>query len=451
MTKIRYFSNEELLHRFCVYMRKKDLSVSTYRNRPYALKSYFEFLNSVGAQSIYKLDGDTLPGYLEYLKKNNFTASTQNFKLKTLSAFYNWLKEENIIDERHYVFNGFCVYSYIKELGRIYEPHEIVKDTPIRKELLHYIDEFNTYFLNKGYSEDGTAIYKRELWRFISYLEDRTDVTSIKDITKKILFEYQLYVHNLNNKYNNPLSISTKQKKLCIIKRFFRFLIQHDYLETDPSTVIELPRLERGLPTVIMNDRELEAFLATPDLKTARGLRDRTIMEVLYSTGMRNNELCHLKVGDVNLEEGLVKITHAKGGIGFQRVVPIGKIACRFVERYLKESRPILLSTQPEENDYLFLNNFGARLTKNVLTIYMLHYRNKTNIRNKISAHSFRVTCATAMLKNGADVRYIQEQLGHRSLRSTQIYTRVFPKDLKKVHSQTHPREKNLQKSLAYF
>jgi len=164
-------------------------------------------------------------------------------------------------------------------------------------------------------------------------------------------------------------------------------------------------------------------------------------MEVLYSTGIRNDELCHLKLEDINYEDGLVKISHPKGGIGFQRVIPIGRIACEHVKKYLQEARPKFLGGQVDSS-YVFLNNFGTRLKRNVLTKYMLTYRLKTNIRNKITAHSFRVTCATGMLKNNAGLRYIQEQLGHRSLMSTQIYTRVYPKDLKRVHSKTHPREK---------
>ena len=166
-------------------------------------------------------------------------------------------------------------------------------------------------------------------------------------------------------------------------------------------------------------------------------------MEVLYSTGVRLNELCHLRMEDINFGDELIRITMPKGGIKYQRVIPIGKIALDFIRKYLEKSRPELLKYQ-KDPDYLFLNNFGQQLKKQLLTKYMTHFRYKTKIQRKITTHSFRATCATDMLRNGADVRYIQEQLGHRSLLSTQIYTRVFPKDLKEVHKKTHPR-KNLK------
>jgi len=442
--KRRYFSNKELLDRFKVYMRKKNLSIPSLSRRETAARKFLCFMEQIGLKTIYKLNTDTLKRYLQYLKENNFTAESQRLMLKSLKGFYNWLLEDGIIEGKNDIFEGFCVYAYIKELKKTYKPVKITIESEIRKEVVFYMDKFLAYYLNKGYSKTGTDIYKRELlYEFIPYLEDKTNITSLKDVTKKILAEYQLSLSDKVNRKGNPYSVSTKQKRLVVVKRFFKFLVQHDYLEKDPSTIIELPRLERGIPTQIMTERELETYLKAPDITGPRGLRDRAIMEVLYSTGMRNNELCHLKVSDVDLNDGLVKITHAKGGIGFQRVVPIGKTACLYVDKYLKEARPALLqmSKKADEGD-LFFNNFGTRLLKNTLSKIMLEYRVKTNTRSKITAHSFRVTCATQMLKNGADVRYIQEQLGHRSLRSTQIYTRVFPKDLKKVHSMTHPREK---------
>lgn len=441
-TKRRYFSNQELLQRFTVYMRRNELSIHTYESRQYDLKTYFEFLSSINQNTIYKLNGDTLSRYLCYLKNNNFTAQTQRIKLKSLKAFYNWLIKDSIIDKKNEIFNGFCVYSYISELKDSYIPErQEKKPSKIREEILPLLDRFLAYYLNKGYSPGGTKIYRNELKRFIIYLEENTHVESITDITKAILSEYQIYLHNIKQQSGNPYSVSSMQKKLVVVRRFFKFLVQHDYLEKDPSAIIELPRLERGLPTAIMNDKELNIIINGPDIKTERGLRDRTIMEVMYSTGMRIDELCHLKIEDISFEDGLVKITHAKGGIGFQRVVPIGKIALNFIQRYLKDSRPHLLSIR-SDSGYLFLNNFGDRLRKGTFETYMKQYRLRLNIRTRLTPHSFRVTCATSMLRNGADVRYIQEQLGHRSLRSTQIYTRVYPKDLKKVHQKTHPREK---------
>jgi len=427
-------------------MRRRAISISVYRNREYVIKNYFTFLGSIGKRSLYSLNGDTLARYLAYLKQNNYTVWTQRNKLKDLKAFYNWLIAESLITTKNEIFNRFCIHAYIGDLHNIYAP-QVKQEAPsaVRKEVRAYIDRFIGYYLNKGYSELGTRIYRRELIRFIGYLEKHSSIQSIKEVTKNLLSEYQLYIFSLRCKDGVPLSASTRQKKLVVIRRFFKFLTQYDYLDKDPATIIELPRVDRGLPTRLMNERELELFLDAADTTTPRGLRDRTIMEVLYSTGIRNNELCHLRLDDVDIKGGLVTVTHPKGGLGYQRVIPIGKVACEHIKRYVEESRPRLLSGQ-EDSSYLFLNNLGRELRRTTLTAYMAMYRLKGNIKNKIGTHSFRVTCATAMLKNGADVRYIQQQLGHRSLRSTQIYTRVCPKDLKKVHQATHPREKTYKK-----
>lgn len=441
--KRRYFSNEELKQRYRVSIRKGGLSVYFYDASETNLNTFFSFLKANKQRTIYKLNGDTLLKYFDYLKSNNFRVSTQKYKLKSLKAFYKWLKKEALIEEKEDIFShGVSIYSHITSLKQGFFPSPAQeKLTQLEQEMQKYIDKFVSFYLQKGYSPQGAPLYRQQLKNFTRYLKENTQVSSIREISKNILCEYQLYLSKLKKKDGLTYAAATLQHKLIAIRSFFKFLLKQDYFEKDPSTAIELPRVDRGLPTAIMSENELEAFLSAPDLSNANGLRDRTIMEVLYSSGMRNDELCHLKIEDVNFEDGLVRISHAKGGVGFQRIVPVGRIACEFIKKYLTYARHKLLKNNPDEQ-CLFLNNFGTKLKRNVLTKYIAQYRLKTNIRNKITAHSFRVTCATGMLKNSADVRYIQEQLGHRSLRSTQIYTRVFPKDLKRVHSLTHPREK---------
>ncbi len=447
----RYFSNEELLQRYSVSMRKRHISKLVQDRSKFAVKDYFTFLESIKHKTIYKANGGTLPKYLDYLKKRNLAINTQTVLIRCVSAFYSWLICDDIIGKKNMIFLGFCTNEHIETLKKTYIPcKNDVEPSPIRKEMLDYIQKFCVYRLNKGHSGQGLRSYRQELKIFTVFLEDETEVSSIRDITKHILLTYQTRVFQYKKPDGQPYAQKSVQGKLIAIKQFFRFLVKYDYLEKDPSTVIDLPRLDRGLPTALMSQEELEALVNAPDLKTPRGLRDRTVMETLFSSGIRNAELCHIKIEDINLDEGLVKITHAKGGLGFQRVVPVGKVACAFIKKYLKESREILLGTNEDDN-YLFLNNFGTRLRRMTVINYISAYRSRCNIKNKITAHSFRVTCATEMLRNGADVRYIQQQLGHRSLRSTQIYTRVFPKDLKKVHSKTHPREKNLQKYISVF
>ena len=189
-----------------------------------------------------------------------------------------------------------------------------------------------------------------------------------------------------------------------------------------------------------MNEKEVIKILEQPSLSNdPLTLRDRAIMEVLFSTGIRNNELCFLNIEDLNYHHEMVRINTPKGGAGFQRVIPIGSIALEVVSKYLKEGRPKIASGDPKA---LFLSYSGNRLqTEGVLNI-VKKYAHECGFRKNITTHSFRVTCATEMLRNRADIRYVQEQLGHKNITSTQIYTRLAPMDLKAIHKKCHPREK---------
>jgi len=168
-------------------------------------------------------------------------------------------------------------------------------------------------------------------------------------------------------------------------------------------------------------------------------LPDRAIIEVFYSTGIRRNELINLEISDVDYHEGFVRINSGKGNK--DRVVPIGKIACRYIENYVKGVRPMLVK-DPRDN-HLFLTINGTKISENRVWQLVKTYSRKTKIKKNITTHTFRHTCATLMLKNKANIRHIQELLGHSSLDSTQVYTSVTITDLKEVHSKCHPREKD--------
>ena len=176
-----------------------------------------------------------------------------------------------------------------------------------------------------------------------------------------------------------------------------------------------------------------------PNTNTKIGIRDKAILETLYSTGIRASELAFLKIEDIDFAQGLIRINNAKGGRPFQRIIPIGKIALTYINIYITQARSYFLNGEPE---ILFLSKTGKRLDQNDLRNTIKSYCFKARLTKNITTHSFRVTCATEMLKNKADIRFIQQQLGHKKITSTQKYARVVPIDLKKVHSQTHPREK---------
>jgi integrase/recombinase XerD len=184
----------------------------------------------------------------------------------------------------------------------------------------------------------------------------------------------------------------------------------------------------------------MQKVLRAPDLSTHMGLRNRTILEVLYSTGMRSSELRNLKTEDINMSDGWITIRYGKGGK--DRVVPIGKAAAHFLQLYLDKTRPVL--ARDKKHDICFVTQYGtAPLSYESLNQIVQKTARAAGIRRIITPHALRHTCATLMLRGRADIRHIQELLGHSSLSSTQIYTRVEIGDLKKVHTKCHPREKD--------
>ncbi len=276
------------------------------------------------------------------------------------------------------------------------------------------------------------------LKRFLAYLEEQ-GVHEIAQITKDTIQDYQECIYETVNSRGEPNSVFHQNNNLKAIKGFFRFLVEHNYLVSDPARDISYARTPRRLPRSILTGPEAKKVIHAPNTKTATGYRDRAIMEVFYSTGIRRNELINLQLVDVDYHEGFVRVNSGKGLK--DRVVPIGKIACRYLENYVKVVRPMLV-IDPTDN-HLFLSMNGTKISENRVWQLIKIYGNKTKIKKNITTHTFRHTCATLMLRNKANIRHIQELLGHSSLESTQVYTRVSITDLKEVHSKCHPREKD--------
>ncbi|WP_243382783.1 tyrosine-type recombinase/integrase [Geothrix alkalitolerans] len=203
-----------------------------------------------------------------------------------------------------------------------------------------------------------------------------------------------------------------------------------------PAAELELPKVARRLPKAILTAKEAEAVLAVPDIKTAVGLRDRAILETFYSTGIRRMEMTKLTISDVDRERGTLFIREGKGKK--DRMIPIGDRALAWIAVYRDRARPELLGDKPDDGT-LFLNNLGNPLKPFHLTMLAKRYVTKAGIGKDGACHLFRHTMATLMLENGADIRYIQDMLGHASLETTQVYTRVSIRRLKAIHTATHP------------
>jgi integrase/recombinase XerD len=279
------------------------------------------------------------------------------------------------------------------------------------------------------------------LWRlgkFFAFLES-LDITHIDQITKEAVIAYQIRLYECINAKGLPNSVSYQNGMLSIVKQFTRFLKERDYIVFDPAHDIRYARQPKQLPRGVLTPSEARRIIHAPDTKTVIGYRDRSILEVLYSSGIRKEELNSLTLADVDYNDGFLRITEGKGKK--DRIVPIGRIACRYLENYIKSVRPELI--KDPYNNHLFLSLRGGRLSKNMVWELVKKYAKKAKIRKNVHPHTFRHSCATLMLKNKADLRTIQKLLGHASLTSTQVYTHLSIVDLKQVHSRCHPREKD--------
>ena len=269
---------------------------------------------------------------------------------------------------------------------------------------------------------------------FVAWCSERGLATP-REITKPILERYQrsLYTHRKTN--GEPLTFRAQHARLIPIRAFFKWLARQNYLLYNPASEIELPRLEHRLPKHVLTKAEVEQVLAQPDITESMGLRDRAILEVFYSTGMRRSELMNLSLFDLDRERGTVMIRQGKGKK--DRMIPIGERAVAWIDRYQTQVRPELVVERG--NATLFLTQAGESFTPDRLTQLVRGYVNAADIGKTGSCHLLRHTMATLMLENGADIRYIQAMLGHAELSTTPIYTQVSIRKLKEIHSATHP------------
>ena len=231
------------------------------------------------------------------------------------------------------------------------------------------------------------------------------------------------------------LSAKTVSRNLSVIKAFFGYLESRNLIQSNPTKDIESPKLPRKLPNTL-TEQQINDLLDAPDQKTKLGFRDKTMIEALYSCGMRVSELLNLKLSDINFNQGVIRIL-GKGSK--ERIVPIGEELISLLKKYIEQIRPELLKNVTE--DHLFLNSRGAGITRQGFWLRIKEYCMKANIdSSKISPHTLRHAFATHLLNNGADLRVVQLLLGHASLNTTQIYTEVANERLKSIHKTHHPR-----------
>jgi integrase/recombinase XerD len=286
----------------------------------------------------------------------------------------------------------------------------------------------------RGFSDRTIPDYLHHVQVFLDYLTE-IGISKIQEVDRQTLADYQVQL--LAQKFRDqPISQETRARRLITLRTLFRFLVRIGAIDQDPTIDLELPKCAKTLPRNILTKKEMGKLLATPDLDNPLGVRDRAILEVFYSTGIRVSELCSLTIYDVDTTRGELRIN--KGKNAKDRVVPLGEAACDYLETYLLRVRRKLA---PPNQGILFISKRGKRFHPTTMSHLIAHYGKKSGLKKKVSCHGLRHTCASHLLQGRADIRHIQEILGHESLATTQIYTRVEIADLKQIHRRCHPRE----------
>jgi integrase/recombinase XerD len=304
-----------------------------------------------------------------------------------------------------------------------------------------YLVDFLAWTAARQYSAMTVKARRIELGYFIDWCEERS-IKRPDEVTRGILERYRQHIFQYRRKTDGaPLSHQTQAKRLISVRAFFQWLARQHHLLYNPASELELPKQQQRLPRHILSVAEVEQVLNACDTTEALGLRDRAMLETLYSTGMRRAELTNLRADDLDLNRGTVFVRQGKGAK--DRVVPIGERACRWVERYLFQVRPDLVDV--DDDGTLFLAKHGEGMQAKQLSVIVRNAIGRANLERfadthpNAACHLLRHACATHMLENGADIRYIQALLGHADLSTTEVYTRVSIQQLKAVHERTHP------------
>jgi len=294
------------------------------------------------------------------------------------------------------------------------------------------VNQYLRELQQKGYAS-GTVIYRKiYLQQFFSFLND-------KQLNKENILAFQTYLVKSNLK---PLTV---HGKLSVLHCFLKWLCKNNYMLADLSASVTFPKKQYSISKRILSELEVKYFLSLPDTKTRKGIRDKAILELLYSTGMRRSELTGINLYDLDIDVQTIRVL-GKGRK--ERTLPVGSVALFWLMKYIREVRPQITKARTESRtrereSALFLDLlYNNRLRPVSVTNLVYEYARQSNLNKQITPHTFRHSCAVHLLRNGADIRYIQDLLGHASIATTQIYTKVVIKDLKQVFQNTHPRAK---------
>ena len=292
----------------------------------------------------------------------------------------------------------------------------------------HYLQPFlDSLWLESGLSDNTISAYRRDLNGFATWL-DKTSERDLSAAIKEDILAYQA------NRMEAGHKVSSDARLLSSLRRFYRYLCREDVRESDPTAEIALPKQRKEIPDTL-TEEDIDNLLMQPNDMEMLGLRDRTMLEVLYATGLRVSELVSLTLEQVNPRQGLVRLV-GKGNK--ERLVPLGEEALDWIQRYMLEARPELLKGFVSED--LFPTRRGKAMTRQGFWHIIKRYAGQAGIEKHLSPHTLRHAFATHLINHGADLRVVQLLLGHSDLSTTQIYTHVAKARLKSLHAQHHPR-----------
>ncbi|ADU74609.1 MAG TPA: site-specific tyrosine recombinase XerD [Hungateiclostridium thermocellum] len=289
--------------------------------------------------------------------------------------------------------------------------------------VLHFLDFLKN---DKRLSLNTLQSYKRDIEQYITYLKDMK-IQNIANTNKTTVIAYLLHLQKKGR------ATSTISRNLASIRSFYQYLTKKGIISQDPTENLESPKVEKKLPQ-ILSTKEVELLLEQPKCDDLKGYRDKAMLELLYATGIRVSELISLDLDDVNLEMQYIRCN--KGAR--ERIVPIGSVSVNALQEYLTKSRNLLIQ-RPDEKA-LFVNVNGKRLTRQGFWKIIKQYKNQAKINKDITPHTLRHSFAAHLLENGADLRSIQEMLGHSDISSTQIYAQLAKNRIKEIYKKTHPR-----------
>lgn len=289
------------------------------------------------------------------------------------------------------------------------------------EDYLHYLT------VERGLSKNTVMSYRNDLIQFASFLQ-KQQISSFNNVKRQTVIDF------MQQETTQKKATSSIVRSVTSLRKFFQYLMEEERILQDPMQLIDAPKRKEHLPEVL-STKEVEKLLNSPDTEKKLGLRNRAILEVMYATGLRVSEIVNLQLANLHLSMGLIQ-TLGKGSK--ERIVPIGDQAIKWVERYLQTARPELLGRQ--RSSYLFLNNHGHQLTRQGIWKNLKAEVKKAGINKNVTPHTLRHSFATHILENGADLRIVQELLGHADIATTQIYTHLSKKRLADIYQRYHPR-----------